>query len=246
MSPAATGRAELVKLARQLDVPPERLAGLEGVPAASLQRLREQIADALFEADRGHFERVLAAAKLVPASLAARLTERALGPLLGARVATLLDAGHAADIASRLSPGFLADLAVRLDPRHAGEQIGQLPTDIVLGVAEELARRREHVAMAGFVGHLSDDALFATLAVIDDDALLGIGFLMEDTQRLRAIVGLLSDERVVDLIAFAEQEDRADELVAIVGRLGKRERARAVALATEHGGKSVATLVAAA
>lgn len=246
MSPAAASRAELIKLARLLDTPPERLAGLEGVSATALRKLREQTADALFEADRPHFERVVAAARVVPGSLAARLTERALGPLLGARAAALLEPGQAVDLARRLSPGFLADLAVRLDPRRAGEQIGGLPADLVAEVAEELCRRREHVAMAGFVGHLDDDALFATLAVLDEDALLGIGFLMEDPQRLRAIVALLPDERIVGLIALSEEESRVDELLEVVSRLGKRERARAARLAAEHGGKALATRVAAA
>jgi hypothetical protein len=246
MSPAATSRGELIKLARLLETPPERLAGLENVSPAALRKLREQIADALFEADRNHFERVVAAAKVIPGPLAARLTERALGPLLGTRAAALLDPGQAADLARRLSPGFLADLAVRLDPRQAGEQIGRLPAELVAEIAAELCRRREHVAMAGFVGHLRDDALFATLAVLDDDALLAIGFLMEDVQRLRAIVELLPDERVGHLIALAEDEDRVEEFLAIVGRLGKRQRARAARLAAAHGGESFAIRVAAA
>ena len=246
MSPAAPGRAELIKLARLLDTPPERLAGLDGVPPAALRKLREQIADALFEADRPHFERVVAAAKVIPGPLAARLTERALGPLLGARAATLLEPSQAAEMARRLSPTFLADLAVRLDSRHAGQQIGGLPAELVAEIAAELCRRREHVAMAGFVGHLDDEALLATLTVLDDDALLGIGFLMEDTQRLRAIVTLLPDERIAGLIALAEDEGRVDELIEVVSRLGKRQRARAVRLAAEHAGQALATRVAAA
>jgi hypothetical protein len=246
MSPAAAGRAELVKLARLLDVPPERLGALAGVSPSALRKLREQIADTLFEADRTHFERVVAAARILPGPIAARLTERALGPLLGARAAALLEPGQAADLARRLSPEFLADLAVRLDPRHAGEQVSGLPPELVAEVSAELCRRREHVAMASFVGHLAEDALLATLAVLDDDALLGIGFLMEDTQRLRAIVALLPDERLAGLIALAEDEDRVDELLEVVGRLAKRQRLRAIKLAAAYGGNSVATRLAAA
>ena len=112
-------RAEVEKLARVLHVDPARLEALEGCAPEAIRELRTATTDALFEADRHHFVRVAAAAKVIPASLAAKLAEHALGPLLAARVAGLIEPEQGQDLARRLPPSFLADVAVELDPRHA-------------------------------------------------------------------------------------------------------------------------------
>ena len=222
--------AEVEKLARALHAEPERLAALEALAPHDIRALRHAVTDALLETDQHHFTRVAEAAKALPAAVAAKLAEKALGPLLAARVAALLDAHQALDLVSRLSPAFLADVALELDPRQAHELIVALPAGPIAAAAAELDRRGEHVAMSMFVGHLSDEALHATVAVLSDDALLRVGFLLEAPERLDAIYAELSDERIDALVALAAREDRWTELVGITDELGHAQKLRMAAL----------------
>lgn len=227
MSAALQSRAEVEKLARALGADPEDLDGLDHAAADVIRDLRHTITDALYEADRHHFARVAAVAKAVPVALAAKLAEHALGPLLTARVAGLVDTDLACNLARRLPPDFLAQIAVQLDPRQATAILSCLPTDVVVAGAVELDERGEHVAMSMFVGHLSDAALNATVEILSAEALLTVGFLIEAPERLDGVFAHLSDERVEDVIALATAEERWDELAGIHAHLGAEQRARA-------------------
>ena len=235
MSAALQTRAEIEKLARALGVPVERLESLSGVPAAQIRATRHAVADALFEADRSAFARAAAAAKVIPSALAAKLAQHALGPLLAARAATLLDPGQARDLARRLPVAFLADLAVEIDPRHARELLTGMPGDQIAQTAAELERRGEHVAMGAFVGCLSDEALAAAVAVLSDASLLHVGFLIEEPERLDGIVASLPDVRLTGIIGVAAREDRWSELLGMAGYLTEAQLRRMLALGDAAG-----------
>lgn len=222
--------AEVEKLARALHTDPRRLTALEVIDPAAVRALRHAVGDALLEADEPHFARVAEAAKVLPAALAAKLAEKALGPLLAARVAALLEADRALDLVGRLSPGFLADVAIQLDPRHAHELLVALPPGPIAAAARELDARGEHVAMSMFVGHLGDDALHATVAALSDDALLRVGSLLEAPERLDGIYARLDDARLSRLVELAARENRWTELTGITDALGHRQRLRMAAL----------------
>jgi hypothetical protein len=222
--------AEVEKLARALHADPQRLAALEALAPHDIRGLRHAVTDALLEADQHHFTRVAEAAKALPTAIAAKLAEKALGPLLAARVAALLSVDQTLDLVVRLSPGFLADVALELDPRQAHDLIVALPAGPISAAAAELDRRGEHIAMSMFVGHLNDAALHATVAVLSDDALLRVGYLLEAPERLDAIVAELSDERLDALVALAARENRWTELMGITDELGQAQKLRMAAL----------------
>ena len=90
---ALDSAAEIQKLAYGLGVPPERLAALATVAPEDLRALRKQLSEALFQADKVHFAKVAALSRAVPVSLAAKIAESVLPPLIGARAAELLDQG---------------------------------------------------------------------------------------------------------------------------------------------------------
>jgi hypothetical protein len=227
MSIAIQARAEVEKLARALGAHPDDLGDLADAHPHDIRGLRHAVTDSLYEADRHHFARVAAVAKAVPVALAAKLAEHALGPLLAARVAGLVDTDLACNLARRLPPDFLAHIAVQLDPRQATAILSCLPADLVAAGARELDERGEHVAMSMFVGHLSDGTLHATVDVLSDEALLTVGFLIEAPERLDAVFAALPDERIEAIIALAAEQDRWDELEGIHEHLGPQQRARA-------------------
>jgi hypothetical protein len=226
-------RAEILKLARILERKPDELAYLEAVSLDDLRALREQTTDVLWSANSGTLNRLAAASKLLPAGLTATIAQRAFGPLLVARMAGLLEPSRAVEIATKLPTGFLADVAIELDPRRASSVLKLTAPQQVAAVTRELVRRREHVAMGRFVGHLSDAALKAALAVMDNETLLLVGFVLEDKDRLERLVSLLPKPRVTGIILAAAQANLWLEALDLLEHLSAPRQNEIVAGALE-------------
>ena len=197
-------RAEVEKLARALDVEPAELQALERLDAETVQQLRFDVTDGMFEAGRKHFARIAAAAKILPGSVSAKLAQHALGPLLSARTAALLERDQAQDLARRLPSRFLADIAVEIDVRHAGAIIGAVSADRIARAAAHLEERGEYVAMGGFVHCLDDEALTAVLDVLSDDSLVRVAFLLDDPSRIEHVLSMLPPDRRARLEAVRD------------------------------------------
>jgi hypothetical protein len=221
----SSAEAELLKLAHQLGVPPSGLEFLDAVPAEQLRTLRDQIGEALFQADKHQFSKVVAASKLVPAALAAKITEHTLSPLLAARTAELLEPPRAVDMVKRLPAHYLADVSAAMDPSRSPEVLGQIPPDRVATVGAELARRGEWVVMGGFVSVVSPAALRAAVAVLAGEQLLRIGFVLDDLSRLDEITGMLTDRQLDGMLAAAAGKQLWRELDELMANLdGSRPR----------------------
>lgn len=232
MSQALETRAELIKLARLLEVGEHDLDYLAEVPPAALRKLRDQAADVIFAVEAGLLARVAQQSHVFPSQLVAAVTREAVGPLLTARIAGLVDAERAVEVVGRLSPKFLADVATQMDPRRASEVIGAMPLETIVPVTKELVRRKEYVAMGSFVGHLDDEAIVGALEVIDDPALLKIAFVMEDKRRLTPCMALLSDERLAGIIRAAAAESLWPEAIDLLINLSKKQYVRVIDIVT--------------
>ncbi|MFA5939325.1 MAG: hypothetical protein WC809_08215 [Sinimarinibacterium sp.] len=198
---ALAHHAETLKLARLLHVAPEQLAFLDKLEADEIRSLRQRATASLFDGDRHLFHRVAAATRLLPGPISALIAEKALGSLLCARVAGLLPPERAVDIAKRLHTPFLADVCMELDPRHVRELIAAMPVKRIVEVAHELARRREYITMSRFVDCLPEAAMRATLEALQhDEALLRIGFFVEDPVQLSSVIQMLSEQRLRNMI----------------------------------------------
>lgn len=204
-------RAEIEKLARLLEAPPERFEYLVAVPPEQIRALRERATDRLFDADRRLFDRLAAGAAIVPDALAATLSQKAFGPLLSARMTGAVDPRKAVSVSKRLPHKFLADVAVELDPRRAAAVLRGLPGDQVAETSRILARREEWVAMGRFVGHLHEDAIRAVLAVLDDRQLVRIAHVMEDRAEAGRVAGIIGEARLRRMITVADEEGLGDD-----------------------------------
>lgn len=201
-------RAEVLKLARALGTTPAQLEYLDKLDAAAIRQLREQASASLFDAHHKLFQRIAATTRLLPAPLVAVIAEKAIGPLLCARTTGLLPPERAVEISRRLQAGFLADLCIELDPRSARAVIAAMPVERVVEVSRELARRKEYITMGRFVDCLGDAAIRATMNDLrDDEALLRIGFFVEDKRRLSDIIELLPRQRLLDIVRVAADGD---------------------------------------
>ncbi len=221
-----TPDAEICKLAHQLGVPPARLGFLADVPVGELSQLRRQVGDVLFEANKQHFARVVAASKLLPPALAAKITERALPPLVAAHTAELLDPPRAVAMVAGLSDRYLADVAAAMDPHRAPAVAAAIPAGRAAAVATELARRREWVVMGSFVSLVSGAALRATCRVLDGEQLLRTGYVLDDLSRLDEITDALTDEQLDAILAAAAQQRLWPELAELLANLGDAQTRR--------------------
>jgi hypothetical protein len=201
--PSFESRAEVLKLARLLGRDPRQLEYLQQLPTAEIRQLREQVTEMLFAVHGHAFTRLAAAGRIMPATLVAFMAQHVFGPVLAARIAGVLDPRHAVDVAARLPTPFLADLALHIDPRRASEVIARIPPRQAAQITRELVQRGEYVTLAGFVGHLPDEAIVAALELIDDAMLVQIAFVLEHKERVGHLIGLLPSERLDGVVAAA-------------------------------------------
>jgi hypothetical protein len=234
--PGLAHQAETQKLALLLNADASTLHYLDKLDAPAIRALRERITAAMYDADAHVFGRIATATRLLPAALAAVIAEKAMGPLLCARVAGQLSARQAVEIARRLHDGFLADVCIEIDPRHVRELIALMPVQRIVDVALELDRRRAHIVMGRFVDSLPQPAMRAVLeALRDDEALLRIGFYVEDAAQLNAVIDLLPRERLRALIRLAVDHggDLWGEALALVNAIDTTHRRRMAAMAAQ-------------
>lgn len=216
-SPRAT--AELRKLAHALDVEPERLDMVAGLPPDDLRALRTQVGEALFRADKHYFARMAALTRSVPGAVSAKLTEAVLPPLIAARTAELLEPRRAVELVGRISDTYLADVSAYLDAARVPELVAAMPAPRIAAVAAELARRREWIVIGGFVAEVTPEALAASVAEFTGEQLLRIGFVLDDPARLDDIGGLLTDAQLDELLAATPQSGLWLELRELLAHL---------------------------
>ena len=214
-----TTAGEVQKLAHALDVDPSALAMLSELEAQDVRELRQQVSDAMFEAGRLAFERTATLSKMIPGSVAAKLTQAVLPPLVAARVAEVLDPDRAADMVHRLPESYLAEVAMRMDATRAPHVVDAIPAERVGAIARELARRGEWVVIGGFVSSVSSPALAASVAQFDGEQLLRIGFVLDDVSRFDEIGDLLTSAQLDGLLAAAASAGLWAELAELVSHL---------------------------
>lgn len=245
--PSLAHQAEVQKLALLLNTRADALHFLDKLDAPAIRALRERMTAAMYDVDAHIFSRIAVATRMVPAAIAAVIAEKAMGPLLCARVAGQLPARQAADIAKRLHDRLLADVCIEIDPRHVRELIALMPVDRVVAVALELARRKAYIVMGRFVDSLPLPAMRAVLdALRDDEALLRIGFFVEDAAQLNKVIDLLPQERLRTLVRLAVEHggELWGEALALVNAIDVAHRRRMAAMAAELDGDALARMLA--
>ncbi|GGN94351.1 hypothetical protein [Nocardia rhizosphaerihabitans] len=216
--------AELAKLARVLDrQDPADLDFLATLPPAALRRFRDQITDQIAERESRRMQRIGAAAKLIPAPIAAKITEAAFGPVLAAAIAGSVDPSRAVAIASALSPSFLADATVTLDPRRATALIAEVPDHMAAATARELIARGDYLTLGRLAGSVPDRVLRAALPHAADIDLLHVGYYLEDTDAADRLLAIVTD-RVPGMLRATAAENKWSEAITLLDLLGPTER----------------------
>lgn len=233
MSTPLERRGELLRLARVLGVGADALGVLDDAGTAELRALRHAVADRLLERSREQFSRAVALGDLLPGSVAAKLSQHVMGPVLGGRAAALLSPEKAGDLAGRLPAEFLAEVACHVDVRKVGPLLGGIDRATMAAAGEHLRRRGEWVVLGAFVGHVEDDVVASLLDGFDGEALLRSGVVIEDASRIDAVVGMLTEARLDGLLDAADEHALWPDIVSLNVHLGDEQLGR-VAAAVER------------
>ncbi len=237
--------AELGRLRHELGVDDEALGFLGRYDVADLRHLRRAIADALDAPHRPAFRRAAAAARLLPAPVAALIAEKAFGPLLCSKIAAELEPDHARKLVEHLHVRFLADLCRTLDVEAARPVIEAIPERRAVAVGAELYRRRDVYTVARFIDVVPFSVIPPMLDAVDDDEfLLLVAVAAEGRRRLDEVFAHLSDDRVVGIVHAAAASDHLADAVLLVSELGPEQAARALELVVADGELLVTDLVA--
>lgn len=245
MSELAT-RAEVGRLANELNVPAAELDFLLGCDAADLRGLRRGLSAGMDARHRKTFAGMARASKLLPAGLLSPIAEKAIGPLLCSKIAAELEPDHARKIVGHFSVPFLADLCRTLDAVAAGSVIRAIPARRAVAVGRELYERRDSDTLAKFIDAVDDDVFEPMLEVIDDEGfLLDVAVSAESLARLNTIIELLDAGRLVALLHAAAASSALAELVVLLGEIDAEQAERILVAAVEEGEVLIADLVAA-
>ncbi len=200
--------AELVKLGQLLGIPSTELNFLEGLPLPALIKVRALTTDKLFNDGRKLFQKLASAAKLLPAGVTATIGEKIFGAMLCARIASEMPYQRAVELADKMTIPFLANVTLELDPRRVKDIIQNMPIARLRAVATELLAQKHYIVMGGFVGFMLPAQLKVILQdVSTEEALLHIGFFIENKHQLSDIIRLLPTERLHKLIGYLQMHD---------------------------------------
>lgn len=242
-------QAEHLKLARLLGCSEGQVAALQISDVEALRQLRAACTATLFDGDRASLQKVVAAARLMPAALNAIIAEKAMGPVLGSRVAGMLPPQLAVDIARRAPLALNVEVTLLIDPRSAVPMLRLMPLEIVVAVTREVVKRREYIAMARFVDTLTNEQIRACMQVLDDESILRIGFFVESPQRLEEVMGLMNDARLQKVMAVGARPELelGGAVLMLLSGVGDTLRTRLAEAALSHADTKVGErLVAAA
>lgn len=219
MRPVGTG-LELLRLAALLDVDEADLGGLGEVPAEELRALRTAITATVHGRHERRFRRLAALVKKTPLPLAAKVAQRALGPVMSARVASSLAPEDAVALAQHLDIDFLTRVATHLDPARVGDIVRAMPADLVVEVGRRMLAAGELIALGGLVSCVGESEALAVAEAADPGDLLRIGLFTEDVAALDTLIAGLPDERLAQVVAAAAATDHVHDTVLLVGALG--------------------------
>ncbi|MBV9839104.1 MAG: hypothetical protein JO156_13375 [Solirubrobacterales bacterium] len=217
-------QAEISKLAHVLGRNPGEFRYLARVPAQDVRALRERVTARLFSAQAPWLSRAAAASRLLPPKALATIAQRAFGPLLSAQMAAALEPSRAAELGAHLPPGFLAEMALEIDPRRSGDVIGRISPAQAAAVTRALIARGELVTIGRLLEALSDEAIAAALAVMDDRVLLHVAYVLEHERLLARVLDLLDPARLAALVPIAVDDDLWPQALALFSHLGEQGR----------------------
>lgn len=225
---ALTSALEITKLAHEMHVDESELAFLATRSPDDIRDLRGIVSHAMFSRHESRVKGLAAVSKKLPAAVTAKITEIAMGPMLSARVAAVMDPADAAKLAGHLKPEFLAELSVHLDPSRVEGIIAKLDSALVVEVGRRLLAEGHLLTLARFTGVVRPETSLEVVDGASGAEILQLALFIDEPAVVDPILAGLSDETVAEIAAAtAEHGEAADALLAT---LHEDSRARIASL----------------
>jgi hypothetical protein len=228
-------RTEVLRLARELGLPAERLAFLERAPATELAAFRKAITTAILAQAEPRLKRIASASRMIPRRMAARLAESQLGPLLSARLATVLDTTDALRLARTTKPAFLAEMSTYLDTERTRDLLAALPEQLMIDVGLRLLNEHRYATLGRLIFAVTPASLGVLITSASDLQLLEVAINSEHPESLDDILRGLSDDRARGVVAAAARTGRYDEALSLLSSLSDEQQVRLADLAVQLG-----------
>lgn len=225
---ALTSALEITKLAHEMHVDETELGFLATTSPDDLRDLRGIVSHAMFSRHESRVKGLAAVSKKLPAAVTAKITEIAMGPVLSARVAAVMDPADAAKLAGHLKPEFLAELSVHLDPSRVGPIIAKLDQSLLVDVGRRLLADGHVLTLARFTGVVGPDTSLRVMDGASGAEILRVALFLDDTSVLGEILAGLPDETVSEIAAATADDGEAAD--ALLATLSDDSRARIASL----------------
>lgn len=221
-------RGEVIKLATELGAPVERLEFLAEHDTERIRELRTAASAAMFGRNEERLLRLAALANLIPPALTAKIAAVALGPMLSARVAGVLNPTDAVKLAKHLDPVFLTELSKSLDPKRVEPILRRLPVDLVVDVGRRLLAQGEHLTLGRFTSAVDVQAALGVVEGSDPAGVLQVALNTEDPGALEAIVAGLDDSMLAGVLRAAVEDGAYDDALALLASLSTTSTRRLI------------------
>lgn len=198
-----TANVEIIKLARELDLPIERLQFLAHLPHPHLAELRHHLTNAMFSRQEPRFRRMASAAKVIPNGLVAKAAQFTIGPKISAWMASALPAEQAVKVANSLELKFLTQVSRWLDPQRSIAIVKALPDRTTIAVGRGLVDLEEWVPLGRYLVVVSANVVVGVMEHMTDEQLIEVARFVEAPHGLDAgqratlkdVLTRLGDER---------------------------------------------------
>ncbi|MER6938885.1 hypothetical protein ABTX24_10090 [Nocardioides sp. NPDC127514] len=225
---ALTSSLEITKLAHEMHVDESELAFLATTSPDDLRDLRGIVSHAMFSRHESRVKGLAAVSKKLPAAVTAKITEIAMGPMLSARVAAVMDPADAAKLAGHLKPEFLAELSVHLDPSRVEGIIAKLDSALVVEVGRRLLAAGHLLTLARFTGVVRPETSLEVVDGASGAEILQLALFIDEPAVVDPILAGLSDETVAEIAAATTEHGEAAD--ALLAALHEDSRARIASL----------------
>lgn len=230
MTTSLAGRVESFKLAQVLGVHHDELAFLSGHDPEAIRQVRTALGEALFRRHESRFRRVGKLATSVPAPLAAKIAQLALGPMLAARVAACMDPKIAVKLAGSLTLDYLMEVSIALDPVRAEPILDGLPEALVVDVGRRLLERGEHLTLGRFISVIAPEVALQVVEAATGPDLLAVALHADDSAALDVLVARIDEELLVESIQAAHETRTYADAITLAAHVSETSRGRLVPL----------------
>jgi len=213
----------LKKYKHLLGASEESLEFLKKLNKDEVNALFLQTADAINGGQTELWEKLARGSHLMPAFIAAKLSESVFGEVICANVASYMKIKVALRVIKHMSIGFMAKTTPHMIPEKTVELINAIPLRTNRKVTRILLKEQDYYTIARFVDTLEFDKVMvmAKEDIKDERVLLKIATFVENKTVVAKIFMAFSDPQKLNIIRSGYENEFSDEMRNTINHLSK-------------------------